>query len=131
MRISREQIYKLLSEARTNLEIAARLGCAEQCYRLETKLGFPVLPWGGSHGRAKTEKPRVVKEKPVLVIVNIQPDPAPEPKPRYARSPCPWPLGDVKPFTSCGAKTLHGRVYCEDHCRKAYAVLTPGKRILV
>lgn len=140
MRISRERVRECLLKNMSNLEIANRLGCAPNSITdIKRELGFPIIPYRGLRGsKSSTEgarkggiassiKARAIREQPVLTIV--KPCTPPEPQ-RYGRSPCPWLLGDQKPFTPCGEKTLHGRVYCEDHCRKAYAVLTPGKRIL-
>jgi len=64
----------------------------------------------------------VVAEPPKLPPAPRVPRPVPRPAPTDPKHPCCWPIGEPgKPgFRFCGAPSLVGKPYCEEHAKRAY-----------
>lgn len=67
-------------------------------------------------------EPKQIKPSPTPIPALLRSPPPPQPKSYGRVTECQWPIGDPgkKGFRMCHDKSEPGKVYCPDHCKKAY-----------
>jgi GcrA cell cycle regulator len=94
-------------------EIAEALGTSNDSVESKARrLGF------GPHPNARMPKREEPFELPNAEPLDLR---------RHRHTTCSWPKGHpgTPGFHFCGAKTVPGRPYCEEHCRDAYQPTKP------
>lgn len=76
----------------------------------------------------RSARPKVPRPAPIAKRVpTVRPKPVfRATRPQHGAPSCLWPFGDPgdADFHFCGAATIAGKPYCEEHCARAYVVRT-------
>ena len=117
----------------TSLDIGRRMGRPKNSIVGKAhRLGLPSRPSPLGHGthqyrdggpplRVNLSLRRTVPKPPAVTLALAQ-EPPPQPRLYAPVRACCWPLGEPRDrdFRFCDALTVPGRVYCEDHDRRAH-----------
>ena len=116
-------------------QIGRALGCTKNVVIGKVhRLGLPGRPspikHGGKHADWKQDyQRRKASQEAVQAVVVVAPLPMPVAaavKPSRARvEPCSWVEGVKGSWRYCDAPSAPGRVYCNEHCGKAYLTSSP------
>jgi GcrA cell cycle regulator len=116
-----------LSFARIAAEMSAEFNITltrNACIGKASRLGLPM--------RGQTDRPRRNREKVKMIKIRVDAPIAPMIEPRQLEigldiyqtrdGDCKWPLGEIEdrpPYRYCGAPSLLGRPYCNEHTEMA------------
>ncbi len=129
-----EQLVNLWDSGKSASEIGKLLGVSKnsvvgKAHRLKLKSRpSPIRRDQSAKPKVKVVREPITTPQPVLQPVQRE---RPRPLPRRAGSGpgCLWPQGDPGDpgFHFCGAESVSGKPYCEEHCARAYITKTRGE----